>query len=187
MESINSIIEREKSAALEMLNKALNESLNIIDQAKNEAINEGEKIIEDAKRAAEKERLVRTSQQELEGKRTLSVKEDELLEKLISEAYQEFLESDKYYMILEKLFSNGLKSAGEGFEVYAGKLDQESLKKIAKKYKVKLSGVADFDRGFLFKKGEENITYDLNRMLYDIKKELKRAVINKVNEIESKG
>ena len=115
------------------------------------------------------------------------MKEDELLEKLISEAYEEFLASDRYNMILERLFSNGLKSAGEGFEVYAGKLDQENLKKIAKKYKVKISGVADFDRGFLFKMGEENITYDLNRMLDDIKRELKRAVINKVSEIESKG
>ncbi len=187
MESINSVIEREKNAALETLNKALDESLKIIDQEKNAAISEGEKIINDAKKTAEKERLVRTSQQELEGKRVLSVKEDELLEKLISEAYKEFLESDKYTTILEKLFSKGLKNAGEGFEVYAGKLDQDNLKKIAKKYKVKISGAADFDRGFVFKKGEENITYDLERMLNDIKRELKRVVLNKVSEIESKG
>ncbi len=187
MESINSVIEREKKAALETLDKALDDALKIIEQQRNEAFNEGEKIIEEAKKTAEKERLVRTSQQELEGKRILSVKEDELLEKLISESYKEFLESDNYNMILDKLFSNGLKSAGEGFEVYAGRLDQDNLKKIAKKYKIKVSGVADFDRGFTFKKGEENITYNLDRMLNDIKRELKRVVINKVSELESKG
>ncbi|MGC8599806.1 MAG: hypothetical protein ACP5LX_01935 [Nitrososphaeria archaeon] len=186
MESINSIIEREKNIALETLSRALDDSFKMIEDKKNEAFEEGQKIVEEAKKSSEKERLIRTSQQELEGKRILSIKEDELLEKLISEAYKEFLESDRYGMMLEKLFSKGLKGIGEGFEVYAGRLDQEKLIKIARKHRIKISGVTDFDRGFSFKKGDESITYDLDRMLNDIKRELKRIIINKVNEIESK-
>jgi len=186
MESINSIIEREKSIALETLSRALDDSLKMIEDKKNEAFEEGQKMVEEAKKSYEKERLIRTSQQELEGKRILSIKEDELLEKLISEAYKEFLESDRYGMTLEKMFSKGLKNLGEGFEVYAGKLDQEKLTKIARKHKIEVSGVTDFERGFSFKKGDESITYDLDRMLNDIKRELKRIIINKVNEIENK-
>ncbi|NAY81687.1 MAG: hypothetical protein GU362_02185 [Thaumarchaeota archaeon] len=186
MESIRSIIEREKNMALETLSRALDDSLKIIEDKKNEAFKEGQKIIEEAKKSSEKERLIRTSQQELEGKRILSTKEDELLEKLISEAYKEFLESDNYGIILEKMFSKGLKDMGGSFEVYAGKLDQEKLTMIARKYGIEVSGVTDFERGFSFKKGDESITYDLDRMLNDIKRELKRMIINKVNEIENK-
>jgi len=50
MESINSIIEREKSIALETLSRALDDSLKMIEDKKNEAFEEGQKMVEEAKK-----------------------------------------------------------------------------------------------------------------------------------------
>ena len=185
MESINSVVEREKQEALSLLSKAFEEAKRIIEEKEREAIEEGEKIIKEAKERSERERAVRSSQKELEMKRIYSVKEDELMEKLISEAYAEFLQSEQYEQVLKRLMQESAK--GGGAKVYSGKLDAQKVERIAKDLGLTYSGLAEFNRGFSVSLGEELIVYDFDRMLEDAKRELKRSIRLKVSEVGGKG
>ncbi|MGC8569044.1 MAG: V-type ATP synthase subunit E family protein [Nitrososphaeria archaeon] len=182
MESIKAVIEKEKSQALSLLESALAESIRIVEEEMRAAEEEGRRIEEDAKRSIDKERTVRTSQRELDGKRLLSVREDDLLEKLISEAYEELVRSDEYPRIIRGLLTGALRSLGGYAEVYAGRLDVELIRGLQGEVGFRMKGQADFGRGFMVVSGEETIVYDIDKMVLDMKKELKRAIIGEVRK-----
>lgn len=187
MEEVEGVIEKERKKAMEVLDRAMESSLEMLRKEREKAIREGESLKEESRRELSRIRSSMVSQQELESRKLYYIEEDRLQEKLIGEAVEEILRSSDYENILDSIFKRARATMGKTAAVLYGREDKAIIEKLAEKYGVKVKGEADFSRGFALERGDMMASYSIYDMVNEIKKNLKREIIKEVGGAASQG
>ncbi len=180
MESIKSVIERENERARQTLQDAYKKAMEIIDKAEAEAKKEADVMWDSAKRDVSSEGLTITSRAEIEGKRMLITAEDEKQTGIIAEAAERLYKSKEYETMIGGMMSNALNELGKDAVIVYGSDDEDLIKRLAKKHRIKAQGPGDFRRGFEVIKGDITISYRIDEMLKDMERDLRRLMADEV-------